>query len=54
MFVGPFFYINEKIDNVSGLYTDFLPVKNGESNRDFINHPLSHADLFDRLETDIE
>ncbi|MHB1485317.1 MAG: hypothetical protein ACYCYI_11730 [Saccharofermentanales bacterium] len=54
MFVGPFFYINEKIDNISGLYADLLSPEDGENDGFFINHPLSHADLFDRLKTDIE
>ncbi len=54
MFVGPFFYIQNRISNVSGLYADLLPIADGLNDGYFINHPLSHADLFDRLMTDIE
>lgn len=54
MLVGPFFYFKKEICGVSGLYADLLPLKKGESNGAFINHPLSHADFLDRLTTDIE
>ena len=54
MFVGPFFYIKEKINGISGLYAALMPVEKGLNDGYFINNELSHANLFDRLTKDIE
>ncbi|MDW7656396.1 MAG: hypothetical protein SCM11_04390 [Bacillota bacterium] len=54
MFVGPFFYFEEAVAGQGGIYAALVALEKSEQIADKLGASLSHQELFDRLNTDID
>jgi hypothetical protein len=54
VFVGPFFYFEEIVAGRGGVYAALVTLEESESIADKLGASLSHQELFDQLNVDID